>query len=348
MSYYKIGNQIDPVLTYRTIEHIQREYSKNSLPWSLGFSGGKDSSALLKLVYIALENLKTRYKPVTVIFCDTGVEIPIVRSLVIETLNNISIEAIENDVPIKTHVVSPTLQDRYFSKVIGRGYPPPSYKFRWCTDVLRINPIRNFLNKMLGQSVILLGIRKGESMERDKVILRHKTNSEYYLQQANNKNVIIYSPIIEYKVHDVWSIITENSAPRSIDAEKLQILYSILTSDSSDNINSSDIFNAKGRLGCWTCTVVRQDKAVANLIREGYKSLEPLFEFRNWLVTIRNDSSYRCKFRRNGNIGLGPFTLAARKEILSKLLETQSKTRWNLINDEEIDYIQKQWAADSK
>jgi len=145
MSYYKIGNQIDPVLTYRTIEHIQREYSKNSLPWSLGFSGGKDSSALLKLVYIALENLKTRYKPVTVIFCDTGVEIPIVRSLVIETLNNISIEAIENDVPIKTHVVSPTLQDRYFSKVIGRGYPPPSYKFRWCTDVLRINPIRNCL-----------------------------------------------------------------------------------------------------------------------------------------------------------------------------------------------------------
>lgn len=348
MSYCKISDQIDLNLPYRTVENIQREYLKNSLPWSLGFSGGKDSSALLKLVYIALESLKTKSKPVTVIYCDTGVEIPIVRSFVEQTLDNLSTEAIENDIPIRTHIVSPALQDRYFYKVIGRGYPPPSYKFRWCTDVLRIKPIKNFLNEIKGQSIILLGIRKGESVERDKVILRYKTNCEYYFRQYNNKNVIIYSPIIEYKVHDVWSIINRNSRPQSIDAEKLQILYSILSSGNPTNLSSSNIFNAKGRFGCWTCTVVRQDKAVKNLIQEGYKSLAPLFEFRNWLAIIRDNPSYRCQFRRNGDKGLGPFTLEARKEILNKLLEAQSKTTWNLINDEEIDYIKKQWILESK
>lgn len=348
MSYCKTNHQIDLDLTYKTIEHIQREYSKNSLPWSLGFSGGKDSSALLKLVYIALENIRIKSKPVTVIYCDTGVEIPIVRSFVQETLNKLSREAIENSVPIETQIVFPSLQDRYFSKVIGRGYPPPSYKFRWCTDVLRINPIKNFLNNMQKQGVILLGIRKGESSERDRVILRHKTNNEYYFQQSNNANVIIYSPLIEYGVRDIWSVITEDSSPRSIDAEKLQILYSILNPDKSDNITSSDIFNARGRFGCWTCTVVRRDRAVENLIREGYKSLEPLLEFRNWLLTIRNNPSYRYKFRRNGDKGLGPFTLEARKEILYKLLEVQGRAKWNLISSEEIDYIQKQWAVDYK
>lgn len=348
MSYCKTSNQIDLNLTYRTVEDIQREYLKNSLPWSLGFSGGKDSSALLKLVYIALEQLKIRSKPVTVIYCDTGVEIPIVRSFVEQTLRNLSREAIENDIPIRTQIVSPVLQDRYFYKVVGRGYPPPSYKFRWCTDVLRIKPIKNFLSEIKGQSIILLGLRKGESAERDKVLLRHKTNCEYYFHQSNNKNVIIYSPIIEYKVHDVWSVIERDSRPQSIDAERLQILYSILSSGDPTNLSSSHVLNAKGRFGCWTCTVVRQDKAVEKLIQGGYKSLAPLFEFRNWLAIIRDDPSYRCHFRRNGDKGLGPFTLEARREILNKLLEAQSKVTWNLISDEEIDYIKEQWTLESK
>ena len=348
MSYYKNNHRTDSDLTYKTIEHIKREYSKNSIPWSLGFSGGKDSSALLKLVYAALENIGTKSKPVTVIYCDTGVEIPIVRSFVLETLNKLSEEAAENGVPIETQIVIPSLHDRYFSKVIGRGYPPPSYKFRWCTDVLRVNPIKKYLNSLQKEGVILLGIRKSESRERNRVMHRYKTDNEYYFRQSNNTNVIIYSPLIEYNINDVWSVINENSSPRSIDAGKLQILYSILNPNKSNNTNSSDIFNAKGRFGCWTCTVVRRDRAAENLIREGHISLEPMLEFRNWLLSVRDNPSYRYKFRRNGDKGPGPFTLEARKEILYKLLAVQDEVEWNLINPEEIDYIEKQWAVDFK
>jgi DNA sulfur modification protein DndC len=347
MSYSKTSLQVSLSLAHRTIEHIQHEYLKNDVPWYLGFSGGKDSSALLRLVYEALQNLVFKSKPVTVIYCDTGVEIPVVRSLVTQTLENLTKEVKENDVPIRTQIVYPPPQDKYFSKVIGRGYPPPSYKFRWCTDVLRIRPLKNFLNTAKGQSIILLGIRKGESVERDRILTKHKTDSEYYFHQSNNRNVIIYSPIVEYRVNDVWAIINKDSKPRIIDTEKLQILYNILDSGNSMNLSSSNVFNARGRFGCWTCTVVRQDRAVRNLIQQGHESLVPLFEFRNWLATIRDDPSYRWRCRRNGAKGSGPFTLEARKEILKRLLAAQNKTEWNLISDEEIEYIKQQWLSDS-
>ena len=114
------------------------------------------------------------------------------------------------------------------------------------------------------------------------------------------------------------------------------------------SLNSSNISSAKGRFGCWTCTVVRQDKAVEYLIQDGEKSLIPLFEFRNWLAEIRYNTSYRFKIRRNGNKGPGPFTLEARKEILNRLLEAQGKTTWELITNEEIEYIRGQWLLDSQ
>ncbi|WP_181213558.1 phosphoadenosine phosphosulfate reductase domain-containing protein, partial [Dehalococcoides mccartyi] len=162
-----------------TINTIQREYLKDNLPWSLAFSGGKDSSALLKLVYVALQNIGKKLKPVTVVYCDTGVEIPIIRSFVIETLRSLQIEAEKNEIPIKTKIVTPSIEDKFFSKVIGRGYPSPTYQFRWCTDVLRIKPIRNYTNSFNGESIVLLGIRKGESSERDRALKKYRIDDSH-------------------------------------------------------------------------------------------------------------------------------------------------------------------------
>lgn len=346
MIYWEISDDA-VTLTDKTIQNIKLEYLSNDLPWSLAFSGGKDSSVLLKLVYLALEEIKLKSKPVNIIYCDTGVEIPVIRSFVIDTLNNLLVEAKANDIPIKIQIVTPALRERYFSKVIGKGYPPPSFKFRWCTDVLRIKPIKSFINSVAEHSIILLGIRKGESIERDRVLERHRTNHEYFFKQSNNKNAIIYSPIIKYEVDDVWSILNKTKRPLSINTKKLQLLYSVLNTDTSNSLGESDIFQAKGRFGCWTCTVVRHDRAMENLIKDGEEFLQPLLEFRNWLAVIRNNPSYRLKARRNGDKGLGPFTIEARKEILDRLLVAQSETKWALICDEEIEYIKNQWILDS-
>jgi DNA sulfur modification protein DndC len=109
-----------------TIHLIQKEYGKSQLPWFVGFSGGKDSSALVKLIFTALNNISNKYKPVTLVYIDTGVDIPIIQALVKETLDGIALEAQELNIPIQVKFAYPKLEDRYFVKVIGQGYPPPT------------------------------------------------------------------------------------------------------------------------------------------------------------------------------------------------------------------------------
>jgi DNA sulfur modification protein DndC len=332
-------------LDYNTIELIEKEYVSNELPWSLGYSGGKDSSAMLKLVYNALNNIKTPLKPINVVYCDTGVEIPIVSEFVKKTFVAFKEELKENNLPINISIVEPSLENRFFSKVIGRGYPTPTNKFRWCTDRLRVLPIQAMMNKNQ-DNIVLVGVRKGESVERDKVIDNHHTDNPYYLKQANFPNAKIFAPIIDYEVNDIWSIIKSNYLPTSIDGEALELIYQHAGEDQIDFKDFASPSIQKGRFGCWTCTVVRKDKAVNNLISNGYNSLIPLLNFRNWLYELRDNKEYRCNWRRNGAKGPGPFTLEAREIILERLLKAQAESNYELIKDNEIDFIRKQWELD--
>lgn len=332
-------------LDYSTIELIEKEYKSNELPWSLGFSGGKDSSAMLKLVYNALSNTKNPTKPINVVYCDTGVEIPIVVEFVKKTFNLLKQEVSESNLPINIDIVEPTLKNRFFSKVIGRGYPSPTNKFRWCTDRLRVFPIQNMMQKS-ENNVVLVGIRKGESVERDRVIENHYTEKPYYLKQVNFPNAKIFAPIIEYNVSDIWSVIKSKYMPNSINGNELELIYQNAGKEQTEFKDFSSKALQKGRFGCWTCTVVRKDKAVHNLIQNGNESLIPLLNFRNWLYEIRDNKEYRCKWRRNGVKGLGPFTLEARELILKELLIAQSKSKYELIKEDEIDFIKKQWMID--
>jgi len=145
-------------LNRRTIDLITREYRKTVAPWYIGFSGGKDSSALVKLVFLSLMQFADRARPITVVYCDTGVEIPIVSSLVRSTLRSLAREAEAFSLPLRIRIATPRLEDRYFVRVIGRGYPPPTNKFRWCTDRLRIAPVQRILRNEGSGGVVLLGV----------------------------------------------------------------------------------------------------------------------------------------------------------------------------------------------
>lgn len=123
------------------------------------------------------------------------------------------------------------------------------------------------------------------------------------------------------------------------------MLYRKASGPYSDNLNNPIL---KGRFGCWTCTVIRKDHAMNNLINNGYECMLPLFDYRNWLANIRDDSYYRCKYRRNGTKALGPFTLEARKLLLDRLLKTQDLSNIKIIEEQEISFIKKMWAEDKK
>jgi 3'-phosphoadenosine 5'-phosphosulfate sulfotransferase (PAPS reductase)/FAD synthetase len=105
-----------------TLARIIGAYKSDNEPWIVGYSGGKDSTAVVKLVFQSLLRVRDRHKPVTVIYCDTGVEIPMASALARKALKGLVKEARAFDLPIRARILSPPLDERFFVKVIGRGY----------------------------------------------------------------------------------------------------------------------------------------------------------------------------------------------------------------------------------
>lgn len=329
----------------RAIALIKKEYQKDASPWFLGYSGGKDSSALLTLVFNALLEIQNYHKVINVIYCDTGVEIPTISLYVKNTICSLEIESKKLNLPLKFNIVKPKLDDRYFVKVIGRGYPPPTNIFRWCTDRLRINPVKSIINPQ-ENSIVLLGVRMGESTERDKTIKKHNTTSKYYLNQGTSTKTKIFSPIVNYSLKDIWSTIKHNAFPYSIDHSLIGQIYKDAGNECPVYKETKGTPCGKGRFGCWTCTVVRKDKSVESMIANGHDSLDELFKFRNWLVEFRENPKYRSTVRRNGASGLGPITLKGREIILDKLLHAQHTSKHDLIEEQEIQRIHQLWTVD--
>jgi DNA sulfur modification protein DndC len=77
----------------KTIARLQEEvralYTADQVPWIVGYSGGKDSTATLPLIWTAIASLPAgqRRKPVHVISTDTLVENPIVSAWVSNSIN---------------------------------------------------------------------------------------------------------------------------------------------------------------------------------------------------------------------------------------------------------------------
>ena len=80
-------------------KEIQALYCLDDVPWVVGYSGGKDSTATLQLVWNAVADLPTekRTKKIYVITTDTLVENPIVTLWVTQSLEQIKLAAQEQD-----------------------------------------------------------------------------------------------------------------------------------------------------------------------------------------------------------------------------------------------------------
>jgi DNA sulfur modification protein DndC len=78
------------------IKEIQELYLSDSLPWIIGYSGGKDSTASVQLIWTAIAALpeeKRRFKPIHVISTDTLVENPVIAMWVRLSLTQMGLAA---------------------------------------------------------------------------------------------------------------------------------------------------------------------------------------------------------------------------------------------------------------
>jgi DNA sulfur modification protein DndC len=141
------------------ISNIATLYREDNLPWIVGYSGGKDSTAVLQLVWRAIETLpiEHRTKKVYVISTDTLVENPIVAKWVEVSLERIKLASLNQKMGIDPRRLVPKIEDRFWVNLIGKGYPAPRPKFRWCTSRLKINASTDFIrrsNSFPGHKVI--------------------------------------------------------------------------------------------------------------------------------------------------------------------------------------------------
>jgi DNA sulfur modification protein DndC len=330
-----------------TIPRIIAAYKTGNEPWIVGYSGGKDSTAVVKLVFQSLLRIRDRPKPVTVIYCDTGVEIPMASALARKALRGLVRESRAFGLPICARVLSPPLTERFFVKVIGRGYPPPTDKFRWCTDRLRIDPVSRFLeSEKLRSATVVLGVRESESPTRHLTLKENRTHNRFWRKQRGERNRHLFLPIVDYSIHDVWLVNLLVDRPRTLRAKEVADLYAEASAECPAVRDVKGAPCGKARFGCWTCTVAKNGVTLRNLISHGEHRLEPLLQFRLWMEKERSQPNNRWPRRRNGKPGLGPMTLEWRRVALNELLKAQEQSGLNLIGPEEILAIHREWAAD--
>src|SRR5437588_406622 len=98
------------------IQQIQYVYLGDSRPWVLGYSGGKDSTTALQLIWTALSKLprESLTKPVYVISSDTLDETPKIVDYIDTSLHRMNVAAANQNLPFSAHKVKPTLENTFW------------------------------------------------------------------------------------------------------------------------------------------------------------------------------------------------------------------------------------------
>ena len=354
------------------IEELKDQYLEedtNCRPWIIGFSGGKDSTVLLMLTWIAMQEIKESgialKRRVYVVCNDTMVENPIIEEYVSTVLLKIADAAREQQMPIQVVSTTPQLEDSFWCCVIGKGYPVPNNSFRFCTEKMKIKPTSKFITDQVvadGEAIVLVGTRLTESQQRERSIRRHEIKGHRLSKHPLNPNTFTYAPIKELWLEEIWWIINTIPSPWGFDNMILSKIYADASSDDYEcpEMVTDDTHKSCGqsRFGCWICTVVKEDKSMTSLINKGIGWMKPLLDYRNDLINKRNISELRCSTRRNGQAAvdetghnLGNYTMEYRIQMLKDLLETQKKVQEDhssviLITSQELIAIQVLWFRD--
>lgn len=370
----KTCNNQETTITKSSVEGlmktVQNLYLADDIPWVIGYSGGKDSTAALQLVWLSLKELPSEQlnKTVHVINTDTMVESPVIEKWVEKSLKIMNTTAKSEGLPFVSHRLTPKTDNTFWVNLLGRGYPFPRKKLRWCTDRLKIQPVNNFVKEKIaehGEIILVLGTRKAESAERAKRMINYEKKRVRELLSPNPSmlNELVFSPLEEWNDNDVWVFLMQYPNPWGYSNKELLTLYKGATADGEcpmmveKNLPSC----GKSRFGCWVCTMVEKDKSMEAMIANDEEKvwMTPLLEFRNEFGDEEKDRERRTYRKMGGflqgsygRLHHGPYTKETREEWLRKLLQIQVEIWQNgpedfkdieLITLEELRIIRRIW-----
>lgn len=353
-------------------DEIRSLYLADEVPWVVGYSGGKDSTAALQLVWLAIAALepKQRSKPIHVISTDTLVENPVVAAWVTRSLDTMRQVAQNKALPILPHRLTPEITETFWVNLIGRGYPAPRHKFRWCTERLKIKPSNTFIQNVVrasGEAILVLGTRKAESAARARTMARLERQRirERLSPNTTLPNCLVYSPLEEWTNDDVWLFLMQVANPWGYNNKDLLTMYQGASPDGECPlvVDTTTPSCGDSRFGCWVCTLVDQDRSMHAMIQndEEKEWMLPLLELRNEL-DIQDDRHLRDFRRMSGFVQLfhdrpipGPYTQASREYWLKRVLDAQQWVRERgpdyvrdieLITLDELQEIRRIWVVE--
>jgi len=377
MNAIKRDTQVkDSVFNHRTLKEIyteiQKVYLSDKRPWVIGFSGGKDSTTCVQLIWYALSELPREKvnKPVYIISSDTLVESPLLTGYLYRVHKKLHDEAKKQNLPFHAEFVKPVINDTFWALLLGKGYPAPKTMFRWCTDRMKIKPADKFILDRVsefGEVVLILGVRKEESTTRAQVMSLYKIKDSLLSRHSRFPQAFVYTPIENFSVDDVWTYLLQKKSPWGASNRELLTLYTSKNAGECPLVVDKTTPACGGsRFGCWICTVVAKDKSMETLVEYGERWLKPLLEIRDYLH-MTTDPGKKAEFREikgrngqvrfkndgSGEIARGPYKLSFCKDLFRKLLEAQKfiekekpGTTFKVILPEEIHAIRKIWMTE--
>jgi DNA sulfur modification protein DndC len=315
--------------------------------WAIAWSMGKDSTTVLTLVVQLIETNQIRPpKSLTVLCADTRLElIPLWLSA-----NEITSKLKQKNIEVK--IVMAPLDDRFLVYILGRGVPPPSNTFRWCTGQIKVEPMEAALNdlfKKVQQKILMItGVRQGESAIRDGRIAMScgKDGAEcgqgWYQTGLNNDICSTLAPILHWRVCTIWDWLKIFAPSKKYGEWPTAILADAYGGDEAEEINA--------RTGCIGCPLAQKDKALTAVIEmQQWSYLKPLLSLKPVYREMRKPQ-YRLRkdgeVKKDGSLTknqqrLGPLTIEARLKFLEEILSIQKEVNDNaqLLNRPLIDIL---------
>ena len=327
-----------------------RAYGGDYPVWSIAYSGGKDSSATVSFVAWAI---KSGHVPaperLIILYADTRQELPPLHSTAMEVL-----AALRRD-GFDARVILPEMDKRFYVYMFGRGVPPPSNRFRWCTPGIKVQPMMAALegiHEQYGKILSITGVRMGESAARDQRITASCSRDsgecgQGWFQVSTPESIAdTLAPIVHWRVCHVYDWLylmhRRHGYPE--------------VAGIADVYGEDDV-----RTGCAGCNLVSRDNALERLIEmPTWAHLRPLLKLRSLFVELKRPQNRLRKaepeivksgqYARNGQ-RMGPLTMAAREYGLERVLDIQQRvnaaagenTGIDLINTVEAARIRELW-----
>ncbi len=311
---------------------LLNQYGPRYDHWAIAYSGGKDSSACLTaLAYLIDTGRVSPPKLLSVRYADTRMELPPLKAAADAMLARMG------EAGHDAECVLPAMDDRFFVYMLGRGVPPPSNTFRWCTDQLKIEPMERSIRAFkAGAKVLMLtGVRLGESAARDDRIAVSCSRdgaecgqgrihlamagsgsndiNQLFIPGGANDPCDTLAPILHWRVCHVWNWLLGDNA-ESVDHDFLDVTG--MVADAYGDGGGSKLIESAARTGCVGCNLASRDVALDRLCRRSeWAYLAPLKRLRPLYAELKEPANRLRKsmFRRDAGGGL-VFEMERRKD----------------------------------